>query len=192
MPFPEKELFTLDEIERRWRLAGGKRCTLHDYARRDLLVYSVYLRDIGSHRRIEEFSDRWKTTTHTVAFRFHAVEYEWSPIRYLDADDARRILESGEGEEIAVSALYRTRERLKSKGEWHMAPKYFTANDLRITREERDRFETEHNTNRISGQLGSMWRWMSLAENREPLKLLAALVGGISAAIWAIITFVFG
>lgn len=188
MPLPEKELFTLDEIERRWQHAGCDRASLHEYAWRDTLIFSVYLRDIGSHKVIEDFPDRVVTKTRTVT-KFIAPDHDRSPVRYLASDDARRILEAKNGEQIAVNALYFTPERLRKEGAWHCSPMYFSANDLRVTRHERDRFEERHNLNKFSGRFHSMWRWLRLEENREPLKTLVGLVTAALMGSWAIVTF---
>ena len=67
------------------------------------------------------------------------------PIRYLRADDARRILEAKPGETIAVNGLYSLPTRSRESGMGYLgSPKYFTREDLVVTRAERDRFEKTH------------------------------------------------
>jgi hypothetical protein len=154
MPLPEKDAFTLEEIIARWRFAGCDRATLLDYARRDLLVFSVYLRDLGHHRTIKETPEERITTTHSVVFKFTSPDYKWHSIRYLAAEDARRILESKSGEEIGVGGLYSSADRDKASGTGYLQALYFTYADLLVTRTERDRFETSHKVNLASGDDG--------------------------------------
>ena len=50
MPLP-KEFFTLPEVAERWKCDDG---AFLSYALQDTLTYSVYLRDLGSHKTVEE------------------------------------------------------------------------------------------------------------------------------------------
>lgn len=137
MALPEKDLFTLAEIAARWKCDDAAFLT---YASKDFLTYSVYLRDLGSHRTVEETESEGITRTHTVAFSMVSPDYKRQSIRYLRADDARRILESRPPEEIGVSVLYKSTQRTKEHGTGHVQAHYFTRADLLISREERDRF----------------------------------------------------
>lgn len=142
MPLPSKELFTLQEIIDRWSSHGCDRATLHHYASEDSLVFSVYLRDLGSHR-VERLTDRGLETTTVETLQFFGPS-ESQPIRYLRGEDARRIFEALPDEKIAVNRLYTRVERDKESGAAYGSPKYFAEADLFVTRAERDRFERFH------------------------------------------------
>jgi hypothetical protein len=186
MALPEKDFFTLDEIIARWRFAGCDRTTLLDYASRDLLVFSVYLRDLGDHKTIEETADERVTTTHSVAFQFRSSDYKWHSIQYLKADDARRILEGKPGEEIGVGVLYSSPSRDKASDTGHLQALYFTHADLLITRAERDHFEAEHKVNLASGRMGRAWRWLSDASNQKALTIIGVGIAAIFGAAWTV------
>ena len=186
MPLPEKDFFTLDEIIDRWRFAGCDRATLLDYARRDLLVFAVYLRDLGHHKTIEETPESRITTTHSVAFQFTSTDYKWHSIRYLKADDARRVLEGRPGEEIGVGGLYSSPTREKASGMGYLQALYFTYADLLLTRAERDRFEMDHKVNLASGRMGKAWSWLSDASNQKALSIIGISVAAIFGAAWTV------
>jgi len=140
MPLPEKPYFTLEDIVARWKEHGCDRDSLLAFARDDLLVFAVVQVDLGSHRK--------GTRETTIAFKFLSeagAAAEKQPLRYISAEDAVRILSAPAGVEIAVNALYMRPERDKKKhGTLHLQAKHFTAADLRVSREERDRFEEKH------------------------------------------------
>jgi hypothetical protein len=186
MTLPEKEFFTLDEIIARWRFANCDRATLLDYARRDLLVFSVYLRDLGHHRTIEETPEERITTTHSVAFQSVSPDYKWHSIRYLKADDARRILEGRPSEEVGVGGLYSSPSRDRASGTGYLQALYFTYADLLITRSERDRFEEEHKVNLASGRIARAWRWLSDGSNQKALSIIGVAVAAIFGAAWTV------
>jgi hypothetical protein len=190
MALPEKDFYTLDEIASRWSHAGCDKLTFLDYARRDLLVFSVYLRKLESHKAIKELPDGQLTTIRTTELSFQSADYVWHSIRYLKANDARRILEAKDNEQVAVNVLYSSRERTKEGGTGYLQSHYFTHQELIITRAERDRFESEHKANRAAGRLRHLWRWMGKEENQAPLKLLGAMVAGSAAAVWAVVTWI--
>lgn len=183
MPAPEKEYFTLSEIMERWARSKVDLTTLLDYARRDLLIYSVYLRDIGSHKRerIEPDGSILTTTISTTSFVAPGFTYE--PIRYLKANDARRVLEAKEGELVAVSVLYSSRERSKESGTGYMQPHYFEPKDLLITKAERDRFETEHKLS-IGSRAEASWQWLTNPNNQKALTLIGSVIAATSIAAW--------
>lgn len=189
MALPEKDFYTLDEIATRWSYTGCDQATFLDYARRDLLVFSVYLRNLGSHKECKEIPEGRLTTTHTTEFSFQSTDYKWQPIRYLKADDARRVLEASDNQQVAVNVLYSSQERNKEGGTAYFQAHYFTPQDLIITRAERDRFESEHKANRTAGRLRHLWQWMGKEENQAPLKLLGTMIAGCAAAIWAVATW---
>lgn len=186
MTLPEKDFFTLEEIIARWRFAGCDRTTLLSYATGDLLVFSVYLRDLGHHKTVEETPEEKITTTHSVAFQFVSPTYKWHSIRYLKANDARRILEATSGEQIGVGGLFSSPSRDIASGTGHPQAIYFTYADLIITRTERDRFETEHKINLASGRIGKAWRWLSDASNQKALSILGVGVAAVFAAAWSV------
>jgi hypothetical protein len=186
MPLPEKEFFTLDEITARWRFAGCDRATLLDYARRDLLVFSVYLRDLGSHQRVEETEEERLTTTVTTAFSFTSSDYQWESIRYLKSDDARRVLECRDGERAGVSVLYSKAQRDKASGTGYWQAHYFQAADLLVTKTERERFEIEHKVNLVSGRLGQAWQWLCEPANQKALAIVGSGIAALAVAAWTV------
>lgn len=186
MPLPEKDYFTLEEIIARWRFAGCDHATLLDYARRDLLVFSVYLRDLGNHKRTEETPQVRMTTTTTTAFSFISPDHKWQPIRYLKSDDARRILECRPNESAGVSVLYSSPARDKASGTGYMQAHYFTPANLLVTRAERDRFESEHKINLASSRLAKAWAWLADSTNQKALVIVGSAVAGFAAAAWTV------
>ena len=182
MAAPEKEYFTLTEIMKRWERAKIDEITLLDYARKDTLIYAVYLRDIGSHKiqRTEPNGDI-RTTLNTT-MKFISPDYTYQPIRYLKSDDARRIFEAKEGEQIAVSVLYSSKERNKESGTGYMQAHYFEPKDLLVTIEERNRFEKEYELN-IGNKTEIIWQWMSNDNNQKVLKLMSGAVVAVGGAI---------
>lgn len=183
MPAPEKEYFTLAEIMERWARSKVDLTTLLDYARRDLLVYSVYLRDIGSHKRESIEADGLIRTTTVNTMSFVSPGFTYEPIRYLKANDARRVLESKEGEQVAVSVLYTSRERSKESGTGYTQPHYFEPKDLLITKTERDRFEIEHKLS-IGSRTEATWQWLTNASNQKALTLIGSVIAATSLAAW--------
>lgn len=189
MPLPEKEFFTLEEIMARWRFAGCDLTTLLDYARRDLLVFAVYLRNLGSHARTRETDEGTVTTTTTTTFSFTSPGYVAEPIKYLKANDARRVLECSPNERAAVSVLYSSRDRTKERGTGYLQAHYFTSTDLLVTRDERDRFEKEHKVNLASGRLDKAWAWLADGTNQKALAILGSALGSVTAAAWIAYTW---
>lgn len=184
MPPPEKELFALDEIAERWRSTGFDRGTFLDYARRDLLVFSVYLRDLGHHRTIRDVPDGRVTTTHSVAFRYQARGYQPAQVRYLKADDARRILESRLGEQVGVHVLYSERLRRSASGTGYAQALYFTPDDLLITMAERDLFEFTHKLRVTPGPFMRAWTSLGEQSTQRALAILGGGLAGLVGAAW--------
>lgn len=191
MPPPEKQLFTLDEIAERWRSTGFDRPTFLQYARQDLLVFSVYLRDLGHHRTIRDVPDGRVTTTHSVAFRFQAKDYQAAQVRHLKADDARRILEARPGEQVGVHVLYSERLRKPASGTGYPAGQYFTPDDLLITLAERDLFEFTHSLRVTPGQLTRAWRWLGEQSNQRALQIVGGVFAAAALGAWAVFTWWF-
>lgn len=186
MTLPEKEFFTLDEIIARWRFAGCDRATLLDYARRDLLIFSVYIRDLGTHKVVEETETMKITRTSTTVFALRSPDYKWHSIRYLKADDARRILECKKNESVGVSVLYSKPSRTKMSGTLYSQAHYFRPEDLLVTRSERDRFEKAHGINLASGKINRAWVWLTNTTNQKALGLIGGALVAIVAAAWKV------
>lgn len=185
MATPEKEYFTLTEIIKRWERANIDHVTLLDYARRDILIYSVYLRDIGSHARETVDVDGTIRTTTTTVMHLISPDGPYQPIRYLKSDDARRILESKDSERIAVSVLYSSPLRHKESGMGYMQPHYFTPDDLLVTKEERDRFEKQFNVKVIS-KFERLWKWLADPGNQKALTLIGGGITALFVTVWQI------
>ena len=181
MALPEKDFFALTEIAARWRCDD---VAFLSYATRDILTYSVYLRDLGSHRTVVETEEERITRNHTVAFSMRSPDYQRHSIHFLPADAARRILESRPPEEVAVSVLYKSTQRTKESGIGYMQALYFTRSDLVVSREERDRFERTYNVISKPGWIARKWNWLRDAENQKPLAFLGGGIAAIAAAGW--------
>lgn len=188
MSLPEKEFFSIDEIIDRWRFARCDRATLLDYARKDLLVFSVYLRDLGSHQSERETENGKITTTISTSFSFRSPNYQWHSLQYLKTDDARRVLECRENERAAVSVLYSSLNRDKASGTGYLQAHYFTPNDLLVSRAERDRFEEEHNINLASGRLANAWGWLCDTTNQKALAIIGSVLTALAIGGWTVYT----
>lgn len=191
MPLPEKEIFTLEEIIDRWRSSGCDHATLLDYARRDLLIFSVYLRDLGNHKRVVETDEARITTVRTTAFSFTSPGYRRDSVRYLKSEDARRILECNEGESAAISVLYSSPLRDKASGTGYLSALYFTPNDLLVTKAERDRFETEHQADLSGGWLTRSWTWLTESKNQKALTIMGSAVAAVALAVWRLFIWLY-
>lgn len=185
MTIPEKDFFTLEEIIHRWRFAGMDSATLLKLATDDLLVFSIYIRELGSHTRTRETPSGTVTTTHMVEFSFRADGYSRPPLQYLKADDARRILESRPGEKIAVRGHYSVPERTRESGLGHAQAPLFTREDLLVSRIERDRFEKEHKVPLVPPWHIRVWQWLSDQANHRVLTMLSGWGTAIVTAAWA-------
>ncbi|UYA60796.1 hypothetical protein NAL19_2691 [Pectobacterium sp. F1-1] len=188
MAIPEKDFFTLNEIVHRWRFAGMDSATLLKLATDDLLIFSIYVRDIGSHTSTGEVSDGAAVTNHTVHFSLKAKGYSRPPIQYLKSDDTSRILEAGPGEKIAVRGHYSAPERTKESGLGHVTAPQFTREDLIVSKVERDRFEKTHKIPLSPPLYSRLWHWMSDQANQRVLTMLSGwLVALLSTAptAWA-------
>lgn len=189
MAIPEKDFFTLEEIVHRWRFSGMDSATLLKLASDDLLVFSIYIRDIGSHSTTTEPETGTATTTHQVQFSFKAQGYSRPAIQYLKSDDARRILEALPGEKIAVRGHYSLPERTKESGLGYANAPLFTRDDLIVSRVERDRFEKKHRVSLFPPWYERVWQWLSDQATHRVLTMfggwLAALVVGVwTAWVW--------
>lgn len=185
MTLPEKPLLTLDEVVSRWKYWGCDYATLLGYAQQDLLVFSVYLRDIGSHRSIRQEGDS-EITRDVQAIRFISQDAVLRRLFYLDADDARRILESKPNEQIAVHALYWTPSRIKKQGSYHPSAKYFTPQDLVVTREECQQFEKHHNAVGIPALAKKIGYWVKEPSPSNTATRVGGAVVLAATAAWAI------
>lgn len=183
MAVPEKEYFNLPEIIDRWSRSKIDQVTLLDYARKDLLVFSVYIRDIGGHK-VETVDEdgSFHTRTHRVYLHMSS-ENVYKPIKFLGANDARRILEAKDGEQIAVSVLYSSIERNEKESMGYIGPLYFEPKDLVITRNERDRFEKEFKV-KTGSLAGVCWSWIADATNQRALTIIGSVITATGLAAW--------
>jgi len=185
MGLPDKDLLTLEEVIARWKHWGCDHSTLRSYAASDLLVFSLYLRDIGSHKTVRTEGER-VITNEVRTMRFVAPNATIRKLFYLDGDDARRILESVGNEQVAIHALYWTPQRIKKQAVYHLSAQYFTPEDLLVTREECERFERRYKANGIYGLFKRVTYWV-----REPSPSdMATRIGGaivvLATAAWAV------
>lgn len=188
MAMPEKDFYTLDEMAARWACIGFDGSSFLDLARKDLLVFSTYQRNIGSNRQVTETSEGTVTRTKTVFFSFKAAGYSSNGVRYLRAEDARRILEAKPGEEVAISGLFTSPTRTRETGTAY-SELYLTVADLGISLAERTRFESEHGYASLSAGIGRLWAWAKQENNRAVLKWVGGGAAAIVAAAWALIQF---
>lgn len=186
MTIPEKDFFTLEEIVHRWRFAGMDNTSLLKLATDDLLVFSVYIRDIGSHTATRETPNGTVTTNHQVQFSFRAEDYSRPALQYLKSEDARRILESRPGEKIAVRGHYSVPERTKESGLGHANAPLFTREDLLVSRIERDRFEKTHKVTLSPPWHSRVWQWLSDQANHRVLTMLSGWIAALFSAAWAV------
>lgn len=188
MGLPEKTTLTLDEVIAHWRHWGCDYATLHSYAQQDLLVFSVYLREIGSHKSFRTENDA-QITREVQAIKFVSSDHVPRRLFYLDGDDSRRVLEAKDNEQVAVSALYWTPDRIKKQGTYHASAKYFTPQDLVVTRDECERFERRYRANGFSGLTKRIIFWIKDPSERKTLKLVLGAVVTLVAAGWAAFTW---
>lgn len=189
MSIPEKEFFTLDEIAERWACIGFGESSFLNLARKDLLVFSVYKREIGSHKKVTETPDSI-ITKETKTISFVAEGYSTNGVRYLRAEDARRILEAEPSEQINVPGLYSLPSRAKECGV-AQGGLYFTAKDLGISLSERTRFESAHGYNSLWSRLYRWWVWAKEEQNRAVIAWLGVGLASIASAVWAVLLFVY-
>ena len=185
MGLPGKNLLALDEVIARWKHWGCDHATLQSYAQNDQLVFSVYLRDIGSHKSVRTEGDA-VITREVQVMKFVSPNAVIRRLFYLDGDDTRRVLESVANEQIAVHALYWTPQRIKKQATYHSSAKYFTPQDLVVTREECERFERQHKANGIHGLSKKALHWI---KEPSPSNTATRIGGGIvivATAIWAV------
>lgn len=187
MQLPEKEYFTLDEILQRWRYAGIDHATLLKLATDDLLVFSVYIRDLGSHTSTRELADARITTDVSVAFSFRNPERSRPPLQYLQTDEARRLLESRSSERIRVQGTYSLPSRTKESGLGYFseAP-LFSRDDLLISRSERDRFESSHSLRLQPPWYSRAWAWLGDQVNQRVLIMLSGWLFALIPGAWAL------
>jgi hypothetical protein len=186
MALPDKDFYSLSEIATRW---GCDDTAFLSYASRDILIYAVYLRDLGSYQTVAENEAERVVTRRTIAFAYTSSNYQRHSINYLKANDARRILESRPLEEIAVSVLFKSTERTKASGMGYSKSLHFTKSDLIISREERDRFEKSYRIATKSGRLTRAWIWLRDSENQKPLVIVGGAIAAVATAAWTALQF---
>ena len=190
MALPEKDFYTLDEVAARWACIGIDKAYFLDIARKDLLVFSTYLRDIGSYRQITETEEGTITKTKTVQLSFRSEGYSSSGVRYLRAEDARRVLEGMTGEEVAIPGLFSLPTRTRESGTAYPSL-YLTPADLGISRAEMVHFESEHGYKSFSAGANRLWAWSKEESNRAVLAWVGTGIVAIAAAIWAVVEFIY-
>lgn len=186
MPALEKDYFTLAEIMHRWRYAGVDESVLLKLAADDKLVFSIYIRDIGSHAVTHETEEGVITRTTDVVFNFRDPT-RISSIQFLRSDDARRILEAKPHEKIKVRGHYSTPTRTKETGlgYFNNAP-LLTREDLLVSKSERDRFENEAKILLQPPVHIRAWTWLSDQSNQSALKMLSGWFAAAATGAWAI------
>ena len=187
MAIPEKDFYTLDEIIQRWRFAAIDHVTLLKLATEDLLVFSIYVRDLGSHTVTRETPQGIVTTKNTVGPIFRSSGYSRPPLQYLKADDARRILESRPGERIAVQGHYSIPERTKESGLGYLQDMHaplIAREDLLVSRAERDRFERLHKIPLAPPWRIRAWRWLSDQATHRVFTMLSGWIVAFISAAW--------
>lgn len=188
MGLPDKTTLTLDEVIARWRHWGCDYATLHYYAQQDLLVFSVYLREIGSHKSSRTEGDA-QVTREVQTLTFVSPDHVTRRLFYLDGDDSRRVLEANENEQVAVNALYWTADRVKKQCTYHASAKHFTPQDLVVTRAECERFERRYHANGFTGLRKRVIFWVKEPSEHKTLKLVLGALATLIAAAWAAFTW---
>jgi len=186
MPIPEKDFYTLDEIADYWACIGINKSSFLYLARNDLLVFSVYRRELGSYREVTETPKGILTRTNNVLISFRAPDFENTAIRYLRADDARRILEAKPGQEIAVIGLYSLPTRTRESGTGYSPSIYLTSEDLGISLSEKTRFENAHGYNSFKARSYRFWSWFKEPSNLKPLSLIGTGLMVVIGAVWTV------
>jgi hypothetical protein len=187
MSATEKDHFTLDEILRRWRYAGIDEATLLKLATDDLLVFSVYIRDLGSYTSTMQTGDTQVTTNTSVAFSFRDPKRSRPPLQYLRADDARRLLESLPNEKIRVSGHYSLPSRTEESGLGYLTDgPLFAWSDLLISRSERDKFEVAHSLRLGPPWHSRTWAWLGDQVNQRVLTMLSGWLVVLTGGLWAL------
>lgn len=190
MALPEKDFYTLEEVAARWACIGFDRSSFLDLARKDLLVFSTYRRDIGSYRQVTETPEGTVTKISTVLLSFRAEGYSGDGVRYIRAEDARRILEAKPSEEVAVPGLYSLPTRTRESGTAY-PDLYLTAAELGISLAERTRFESEHGYKSLLAGLSRLWAWAKEDNNRAVLAWVGGGAAAIVVATWTLIQFIY-
>lgn len=191
MAVPERDFYTTDEIVHRWRWAGINHGTLLKLAMDDSLVFSIYIKDLGSHSSTRDTPDGRVTTTQTVVLSFRAEGHARPPLQYLRADDTRRLLESEPSEQIAIRGHYSEPQRTKESGLGYAQPPFFSREDLLVSRLERDRFEKLHRLRLRPPWYFRAWGWLCDQANQRALMMLSGWVAAIVAALWAVWLWVY-
>ncbi|MBK8674811.1 MAG: hypothetical protein IPN27_00035 [Cellvibrionales bacterium] len=187
MPIPEKDFYTLDEVAARWECIGFDKSSFLDLATKDLLVFSIYRRDIGTYRQVNEVGD---VTSITTVFSFTAENYRRDGIRYLKAEDARRILEAEPGKEVGASGYYLLPTRTRESGT-ASSNLYLTASDLGVSLTERNRFESEHGYTSFPAGFSRLWSWAKEDNNRAVITWVCTGAAAIVVAGWALVQFIY-
>jgi hypothetical protein len=185
MSLPEKPILTLDEVVARWKHWRCDYETLHSYAERNLLVFSVYIRDLGSHKSVRVEGDT-EITREVRTINFISPGHVVRRLFYFGADDSRRILEASGNEQVAVNVLYWTPDRIKEQATGHLSAKYFSRHDLVVTREQCEQFERSHRANGFAGFIRKATFLLSNPAQLKSLKFVGGALVVVATAIWAV------
>lgn len=187
MSVSEKDFFTINEILERWRYANVDAATLLNLATDDLLVFCVYIRDLGSHTVTHETADTLVTRSTDIAFCFRNLKRARPALQYLNSNDARRLLESRDSERIKIRAHYSLPSRTKESGICYLteAP-LFSRDDLLVARSERDKFEESHKLRLRPPWYSCMWAWLGDQVNQRVLTMLTGWLMALVTGAWAI------
>jgi hypothetical protein len=186
MPIPGKDFYTLDEIAECWACIRITKSSFLDLAKKDLLVFSIYEKDIGSHREITNEGNEIRTKTVTV-LKFISSGYEYQSIRYLKSDDSRRILEAEPNQQIQITGSYSLPTRIKESGFGKTA--YLTINDLGVSAVEKMRFENAHGFNSLKARLYRIWSWVKEPSNLKPLSMIGTVLVVAIGALWSVFKY---
>lgn len=185
MALPEKSILSLDEVITRWRHWGCDHETLHSYAERNLLVFAVYQRDIGSHKSVN-VEDGVRHTHEVRTIRFAGPGTVPRRLFYLAADDARRLLEAKCDEQISVGVLYWTPERIKKQATGCLTARYFRREELVVTREQCEVFERKHHASGVTGLIKKLAFAATQPSQQKALKLWGGAIVVVAGALWAV------
>ena len=184
MGLPEKQFLSLDEVIARWKHWGCDHETLRNYAERGLLAFSVYFRDLGSHKSVRDEGNA--QITHEVqVINFVSPNHVVRRLFYLSATDARRVLEAKNNEQVMVGVLYWTSERVKKQATGYPQGKYLSQSDLVVTREQCESFERAHHANGVTGLAKKAIFAITQPSQRKALRFLGGAFVVVVAGVWA-------
>lgn len=184
MGLPEKQFLSLDELIARWKCWGCDHETLRNYAERDLLVFSVYFRDLGSHKSVRDQGDA-RITHEVQVINFVSPSHVDRRLFYLGAKDARRVLEAKDNEQVMVDVLYWTPERVKKQATGYPQGKYLIQSELVVTREQCEALERMHHVNGVAGLAKRAAFAITQPSQRKVLTFIGGALAAVVTGVWA-------